>query len=155
MERSTAELRRTIILAYVSVHPCCNLRAVAYGTGMPLAMARYHAEYLQRQALLGIDRAKTWWCLYLPGTVMAEAVAARAIADPELWTLWAWMHTQRRLILEHIVRHATRYWHWSRSTTRNRLRRLLEAGLLIRVRDNGAAHHQPAEPRFRRHDNSH
>jgi hypothetical protein len=147
-----ADLRRGIVMAYASTHPCCTLNAVANGTGMPLVMTRYYVTQLEQRGALNVDRSKKWWCIYLPGTVMAEIPQARAIVDPDLWTLWTWMHTQDRLYHSRILKHARKEWSWSPTTTRHRLRRLIDAGLLARI--NGKARkakHAPVPPRFKSH----
>ena len=143
-ESTQSDLRRNIIIAYVSAHPCCTLRAIAEGTGLPLVMAKYHCERLAQLGKLYIDRHKKWWCIFLPGTVMADTPQARAIADPDLWVLWVWMHSQERLLQDRIVKHAKRYWRWSPATTRHRLKRLVEAGLLMHLREGKASKVIPA-----------
>ncbi|MES2155270.1 MAG: helix-turn-helix domain-containing protein [bacterium] len=133
MGPNQATVRRASILAWVEANPGQGFRALSRGTCIPTGTLAHHLGILKRRGLVA-DRALGPRRLFYPTDAIVDDPAKAAMnLHPGLAALYAFVQANGPC-MQNVVLAAFEAQGWPRSTTQQRLRRLVAVGGLQAVR---------------------
>lgn len=141
MARSIDHPNRHRLLAIIEARPGIHLRSLVAAGGLGNGNTRHHMAVLSAAGLVTTRRAgRRLHCF--PSAGFDESTwRARAVrADPQFGRLVELVASRGGARGSELVEAARRRWAWSRTVTRDRLRRLVEHGVLAPPRRAGGAY---------------
>jgi predicted transcriptional regulator len=126
--------KRRLIHQLIGANPGIAYRELIRLSDLPAGTARHHLLKLEEMKLVRAIRHGNH-VRYFVGDPQGQSLdAIAATRDPELRALLGWIHGAP-LVTQKTILEQTLNWGWSRATTQNRLKRLVESGLLIGQRE--------------------
>ncbi len=138
---------RQRLLEVAAVEPGLGLREACRRAGVPYATGVHHLAILRRARLVVLVRQGRRLLLCLPGAERKALAAAPARDALRAGGLLEAVNARTMPFQGDLIAHARDQWGWPASTTRHRLARLVEAGLVERRRLGARVAYVPAEDR--------
>lgn len=150
-EAALTHPRRQEIMAYIQENPGTTFRELSRGTDIPPASLRHHLDMMARSELI-MEQSHRATLRYFEnhGKYDHDWQLHVVLRDPDMAHLHAWLHKHPGAMQAYILDAMQESADWSRSTTQNRLQKLVEEGLVtfrsVGRRKHYQAHDRPQGP---------